>query len=184
MGCAEDSLRKYIEGDRQAFSSIINEFKDSIIFFISTYVKDPHTAEDIAADCFAQLAAYPSKFSFRSSLKSYLFSMAHNMAVNHIRRHSRITFLETSPDIAADDEFERLESSMLADERSKMLHDALPKLNDNYRTALYLVYFENMSYNEAAAAMNKTAKQIDNYVTRGRAALKKILTEEGFSYDG
>ena len=72
---------------------------------------------------------------------------------------------------------------MIKDERSRMLHNALPKLNDNYRTALLLVYFENMSYSEAGAVMHKSPKQIDNYVTRGKAALKKILTEEGYSHD-
>ncbi len=183
MPNAEDAFRQFLEGDKNAFSVIIDEFHDPLIFFINGYVKNPDTAEDITADCFAELIARPNRFSFRSTLKSYLFSMAHNKAVSHIRKHSRLTLLDDDSRLTADDEYEALEAQMIRDERSRALHEALPKLNDNYRTALHLVYFEKMSYAEAAAVMHKSAKQIDNFVARGKAALKKILTEEGSVYE-
>ena len=183
MLTAEDAFRQFLDGNKDAFSVIIEEFHDPLIFFVNGYVKNPDTAEDIAADCFAELVARPHRFAFRSSLKSYLFSMAHHKAVNHIRKHARLTLIDDDSRITADDDYEELESRMITDERSRALHDALPKLNDNYRTALHLVYFEGMSYSEAAAVMHKSAKQIDNLVTRGKAALKKILTEEGSVYE-
>ncbi len=183
MPRAEDAFRQFLDGDRNAFSAVIDEYREPLIFFINGFVRDPDTAEDIAADCFAELIARPSRFAFRSSLKSYIFSIAHHKAVNHIRKYSRLTLLEDQSRFAADDCYEEIESRMIKDERSRMLHNALPKLNDNYRTALLLVYFENMSYSEAGAVMHKSPKQIDNYVTRGKAALKKILTEEGYSHD-
>ena len=104
-------------------------------------------------------------------------------AVSHIRKHSRLTLLNDNSSLVADDDFAAIESSMVTDERSRRLHDALPKLKDNYRTALHLIYFEGMSYSEAAQAMGRSPKQIDNYVSRGKAALKKILEEEGFAYE-
>lgn len=180
MLSAEDALRQFMIGDRDAFSQIIREFREPLIFFIYGIVKDPDTAEDIAADCFAELAARPKRFSFRSSLKSYLFSMAHHKAVDHIRKHARLTLLDDDSRLEADDDIKALEDKMITDERTRMLHEALPKLNENYRTALHLVFFEQMSYAEAGKVMGRTAKQIDNYVTRGKAALKKILTEGGF----
>ncbi len=180
---AEEAFKKFLDGDKSAFSVIIDEFHDPLIFFIYGYVKNSDTAEDIAADCFAELVARPNRFSFRSTLKSYLFSMAHNKAVSHIRKHSRLTLLNDNSSLVADDDFAAIESSMVTDERSRRLHDALPKLKDNYRTALHLVYFEGMSYSEAAQAMGRSPKQIDNYVSRGKAALKKILEEEGFAYE-
>ena len=183
MNSPEEAFRKYLEGDKSAFSYLIDQFHDPLIFFINGIVKDPNTAEDIAADCFAELIARPHRFGFKSTLKSYIFAIAHNKAVSHIRKHSRVTALDNTPNLAADDDYAEIETRMIADDRSRRLHDALPRLNDNYRTALLLVYFEGMSYTEAAQTMHKTVKQIDNYVSRGKAALKKILTEEGFSYD-
>ncbi len=183
MSFADYAFRQYLDGDKNAFKIIINEFHDPLIFFINSYVKNVDTAEDIAADCFAELIARPHKFGFKSSLKSYIFSIAHHMAVDHIRKYSRLSLIENESQFVADDDYSTIEESMIKDERSRRLHDALPKLNDNYRTALMLVYFEGMSYAEVAQSMKKSVKQVDNYVTRGKTALKKILAEEGFQYD-
>lgn len=183
MSSADDAFRQFLDGDKNAFSIIIDELRDPLIFFINGIVRNVDTAEDIAADCFAELVARPHRFGFRSTLKSYIFSVAHHKAVNHVRKFSRITLLDDDSRLTADDEYAEIEERMITDERSRRLHDALPKLSDNYRTALLLVYFEGMSYSDAAAVMRKSAKQVDNYVTRGKAALKKILTEEGEGYE-
>ena len=81
------------------------------------------------------------------------------------------------------DEYSSFEDKVLKDEQARQLHNALPKLKSEYRTALMLIYFEDMSYKEAAAVMHKTVKQIDNYLSRGKTALKKLLSEEGFEYE-
>ena len=63
-----------------------------------------------------------------------------------------------------------------------MLHGAMAKLKRTYREALYLVYFENMSYREAGQVLHKTEGQITNLVHRGKMRLRAILEEEGFVY--
>ena len=79
-------------------------------------------------------------------------------------------------------------SDMLADtelyrsERSRQLYDALEKLKAEYREALYLVYFEDMSYRNAATVMKKSEEQITKLVYRGKQRLKAILEQEGFTY--
>ena len=56
------------------------------------------------------------------------------------------------------------------------------QLKAEYREALYLVYFESMSYREAASVMRKTEQQITSLVYRGKQNLKTILEREGFVY--
>ena len=58
----------------------------------------------------------------------------------------------------------------------------LKKLKAEYREALYLVYFEDMSYRDAATVMNKSESQITKLVYRGKQSLKVILEQEGFTY--
>ncbi|MFQ9752187.1 MAG: RNA polymerase sigma factor [Coprococcus sp.] len=67
-------------------------------------------------------------------------------------------------------------------ERDRQLYDALEKLKAEYREALYLVYFEDMSYRNAATVMNKSESQITKLVYRGKQSLKVILDQEGFTY--
>ena len=51
-------------------------------------------------------------------------------------------------------------------------------LNPDYREALYLVYFEGMSYLQAADVMGKSEKQITNMVYRGKGRLRGLLERE------
>ena len=184
MPSAEECYRNYLEGDKSAFSDIIDIYRENLIFFINGYVKNEDTAEELAADCFAELIVHPNRFKFKSSLKTYIFSIAHHKAVNYIKKNSRVTLYESTEPIEKSTEYIEFENDILKDEQNRILHDALPKIKEDYRTALHLVYFEEMSYKDAAKVMRKTAKQVDNCVSRGKAALKKILEEEGFRYEG
>ena len=180
----EDYYRSYLNGDKSAFSGIIDIYRENLIFFINGYVKNEDTAEELAADCFAELIVHPGRFKFKSSLKTYIFSIAHHKAVNFIKKKSRVTLYESTQSVEKSNEYAEFENDILKDEQARLLHDALPKIKENYRTALHLVYFEEMSYKDAAVVMRKTAKQVDNYVSRGKAALRKVLEEEGFGYEG
>ena len=55
-------------------------------------------------------------------------------------------------------------------------------LKAEYREALYLVYFENMGYRDAAMVMNRSEGQIAKLVYHGKQSLKAILEQEGFTY--
>ena len=64
-------------------------------------------------------------------------------------------------------------------ERDRILHACMGDMNPDYREALYLTYFEGMSYAQAAEVMGKSVKQITNLVYRGKESLRKLLEREG-----
>lgn len=183
MLSAEESYRRFVGGDKAAFSDVIDEYRDNLIFFVNGYVSDLDTAEDIAADSFAELIVHPYRFAFKSSLKTYLFSIARNKAINYTKKHSRLVLTENYREEEKSSEYIEFENDILKSEQSERLHSVLGRLRESYRTAVHLVYFENMSYKEAALVMHKSVKQVDNYVTRGKAAIRKLLEEEGFVYE-
>ena len=84
-------------------------------------------------------------------------------------------------DVAEDGE--RVEDSLLRDERDRALYRCLEKIPADYREALYLVYIEDMSYEKAGVIMRKTRKQVDHLVERGKKAMRPLLAEEGVSYE-
>ena len=59
----------------------------------------------------------------------------------------------------------------------------MSSLNPEYRRVLILLYFEDMTREEAAAVMGKSKKQVYNLAERGRKALKEILVKTGFEYE-
>ena len=66
-------------------------------------------------------------------------------------------------------------------ERSRILHVCMDEMNPDYREALYLTYFEGMSYAQTAQVMGKTVKQITNMVYRGKKSLRRLLEREGIT---
>ena len=66
-------------------------------------------------------------------------------------------------------------------ERNQILHFCMGELNLDYREALYLTYFEGMSYLQAAEVMGKNVKQITNMVYRGKESLRGLLEREGIT---
>ena len=80
--------------------------------------------------------------------------------------------METAADIAGGASPEDI---FLREESARQLHCALNGLREEYRTVLHLLYFEELSYEEAAKVMKKSRKQIDNLVNRAKQALKARL---------
>lgn len=64
-----------------------------------------------------------------------------------------------------------------------MINKALLSLPKDYREVLYLLYFDEMSYEEISKIMKKSVKQIYNLAFRGKTMLKKILEKDGFIYE-
>jgi RNA polymerase sigma-70 factor (ECF subfamily) len=104
-----------------------------------------------------------------------------NKAVNIIRRQKFVTDEEIDPE-SADDE-QMLEEKLIADERRRALYKVLEGMSEDYRNALYLVYIEDMSYEDAGRVMGKNRKQVENLVFRAKAAAKKELLKEGVGYE-
>ena len=61
-----------------------------------------------------------------------------------------------------------------------MLYEAMSAINPEYRQALYLTYFEDMSADEVADVLKKNRKQVYNLIARGKESLKNKLIEMGF----
>ena len=67
------------------------------------------------------------------------------------------------------------------EERNRILHFCMDEMNPDYREVLYLTYFEDMSYAQAAEVTGKTVKQITNLVYRGKESLRRLLEREGIT---
>lgn len=178
MDNGASSYRRYLSGDEEAFREIVQAYFDSLVFFIHRYVHDYAAAEDIALDVFTQLVVNRHRYNFKVTLKTYLFMMGRSRALDHLRHSKRLTMVELSETDNLVDEL-ALEDRLMADERKRRVHEALQLLSEEMRIAVHLVYFEELSCEEAAKVMKKTRKQVYNLLYRGKNQLRTILGEEG-----
>ena len=153
----ESIYQRYLDGEGNAADLLVERYGDMLTLYINGYIKDIHEAEDL------------------------IYKTARNLALRHKRKHrilfSRIEDLDFEPPgkMLADTE-------ILRNERDRQLYEALDKLKPEYREALYLIYFEDLSYRSAATVVSKSEQQIKNLVYRGKQSLKTILEQGGFVY--
>ena len=177
----ESAYRRYLNGEQKVADLLVEKYGDALTLYINGYLKDIHEAEDLMIEAFSLIFAKERPITGEGAFKAYLYKTARNLALRHRKKH-RPGFLcfdelnfEPRSDMLADTELYR-------SERNRQLYDALEKLKAEYREALYLVYFEDMSYRNAATVMKKSEEQITKLVYRGKQRLKAILEQEGFTY--
>ncbi len=179
MDNGASSYRRYLNGDESAFDDIMKELFDNLVFFINRYVHDIAVAEDIAIDTFSDLVVHRHRYNFKVTLKTYLFMIGRSRALNYIKHRDKFQMVELSEVENELEEYESLEEIVLADERKRVINDALNQLSEEMRIAVHLIYFEELSYEEAAKVMKKNRKQIDNLLYRAKKELRTILGKEG-----
>ena len=179
MDNGASSYRRFLDGDESAFDEIMRELFDNLVFFIDRYVHDIHAAEDIAIDAFSDLVVNKHRYNFKVTLKTYLFMLGRSRALNYIKHRKVIDFVELTEAEKASSEQETLEDIVLADERKRVVNNALNSLPDDMRVVIHLIYFEDLSYDEAARVMKKNRKQVDNLLYRAKKELRIILGKDG-----
>ncbi|MBQ9838475.1 MAG: sigma-70 family RNA polymerase sigma factor [Oscillospiraceae bacterium] len=179
MDNGASSYRRFLDGDESAFDEIMKEYFDNLVFFIERFVHDIHAAEDIAIDAFSDLVVNKHRYNFKVTLKTYLFMLGRSRALNNIKHCGCLDFVELSEADNTPSEQETLEEIVLADERKRVVNNALSSLPDDMRVVIHLVYFEDLTYDEAAKVMKKNRKQVDNLLYRAKKELRIILGKDG-----
>ena len=172
--------RRFLQGDDSGFEEIVRTYSDGMILFLAGMVSDFHTAQDLCEDTFFKLLTKKPRFDGRSTFKSWLYAIAKNMATDYLRR------AKTHPVVQYEGEYadaETPEQRYLQQEQYVTLYRAMQGLKAEYRTALYLVYFENFDTAQTAMALGKTKHQTETLVWRAKNALKTQLQKEGFEYE-
>lgn len=173
----EQLYRDYLYGSAAAFEQLMELFREHLIFFLYRYVRDMHAAEDLAEDVFVELLLHRHRYHFKCSLKTYLFTIARNKAVNYVKREAKRHELNEAFVLHEDDEAAVLEEHLLKEETQRRVSAGLQKLSEDHRTVLHLLYMEELSVKDAAKVMGKTPKQVESLAYRARGALRAQMEE-------
>lgn len=179
MDNGASSYRRFLDGEESAFDDIMKELFRSLVFFIDRYVHDVHAAEDIAIDAFSDLVVHKHRYNFKVTLKTYLFMIGRSRALDYSKHRKVLDFAVLSEAENLPDEEKALEEIVLADERKRVVNAAIAKLPKDMRVVIHLIFFEEMTYDEAAKVMKKNRKQVDNLLYRAKKELRILLGEDG-----
>ncbi len=177
------SYRRFLDGDDKGLAELVEEYKDGLTLFLNGYVNNIVLAEELTEETFFRLITRRPRYSGKSTFKSWLYAIGRNVAVDFVRRNTRLlTVPAEEMEIYAAEE-QTLEQEYLKEERKRMVHRALSGLAADYRTVLWLIFFEGFSNKEAAIALKKSDRQIRNLLYRAKQSLRSNLEKEGFMYE-
>lgn len=178
----ENAYERFLEGDERALLELIREYREGLTMFLTSYVHDLNTADELCGEVFIQLVLKKPKFRGGSSFKTFLYGVGRNLALQYLRHNKNqktVTF-EDNSEIVSD---ANPVHAVLDDERKIALHRALGKIKREYAEALWLTYFEELSIKEIARIMKKSPSAVKSLSHRAKQALKAELEKEGFSYE-
>ncbi len=183
MDNGASSYRRFLDGDDKGIAEIVEDYKDGLILYLNGYVNNIFIAEELTEDTFFRLITKKPRYSGKSTFKSWLYAIGRNVVVDYIRHNSKMlqTPIEDMENYL--NEELSLEQSYIKEERKIIVHKALSKLTTDYRTILWLVFFEGFSNKEAAIVLKKNDRQIKDLLYRAKQSLKSKLEKEGFIYE-
>ena len=138
-------------------------------------VGDASAADDLVQDCVERALSRLALFRAGTNMRSWLFTIMHNVHVNAVRRRYRAP--DTEPLAPGHEARHAQEPPQPAAIAARDVAGALGKLSDDHRQILLLVGLEDMSYRETAAVLGVPVGTVMSRLARGRRRLRSLMEE-------
>ena len=156
------------QGDQEALRYLYVRYADNVYGYVASIVRDEHEAEDVTQQVFAKLMTVLLKYEQRTApFSSWLLRLAHNTAIDHLRRRLATPVEEVR---GAD---ERAEGSEPED--MHRIGQALAALPEDQRTVVVLRHVVGLTPGEIADRMGRSENSIHGLHHRGRRAIQSEL---------
>lgn len=178
----EELIQASQQGSETAFRELMLTYIGAIYNFAKQYGKTEADAEDITQDTFFKAWKHLKRFDAKKSFKPWLYAIARNTALDHIKRKRTSTFSELD---SGDSELQFADSlednSPLPDQEyekkeiAREITGALNTLSPDHRAVLIMHYHEDLTFNEIADIMKKPMNTVKSWHRRALAKIKKLL---------
>jgi len=179
-------IDKVLAGDVDAFSKIIEKYKDKTFNYVYSQVKDYDEAMDITQEIFIMTIEALRSFRRESKFSTWFYSIMVNYCKNYRKKNSRYNLVSINSsrgddeyDMQIPDERENPEDEVIMNDSLRIVKDEIGKLPDDYREILLLRDIQGLSYNEIADILLISLSNVKVRIHRGREFLKNRLLARG-----
>jgi RNA polymerase sigma-70 factor (ECF subfamily) len=176
MSIERDVVCRAVSGDVQAFAQLYEENFDRVYRYISLRLRNQAEAEDLSQDVFVKALEAIGSYKWRNlPFASWLFRIAHNQMVDHMRKQSR------TKEAALDDDsvtsISEANPASIAEQGLEIerLLDSVEKLSPAQREVISLRFGAELSIAEAARVLGKSPGTVKALQYNGIVALRKML---------
>jgi len=181
----EELVTLYLEGNEEVFSELTHRTLPGVYSFALRFIGNESDAQDIAQETFVKAWKHLSSYKpGTSKFTTWLMRIAHNTAIDYMRKKKSISFSsfevegknvleETIPDSAV-----LAEEALIHIEDTKVLQDAIAKLPSTQREVLLLHYTNHMTFEEIGQLLHESMNTVKSRHYRALIALRKFLALE------
>jgi RNA polymerase sigma-70 factor (ECF subfamily) len=174
-------------GDDDALGAIYDRYGGAVYSLALRIVRDGATAEEVTQEVFVRLWRAAASFDpAKGKVSTWLLRIAHNLALNEIRRQ------KSRPQVAQAFDWD-VDGAALADtdsggdpaamawlrERSELVRGAIAELPEAQRRAIELAFFGGLSQSEVATALAEPLGTVKSRIRVGMARLRELLGAAG-----
>lgn len=149
------------------YNECVTCYADNIYRFVLKHLKNTEDARDIVQTAFEKLWLNLPNVQASTS-KSYLFTVAYHLLIDHVRKNKRVESRESFP--------EHMHSySPSFNDSKKIIEQAFERLNDIQKGLVLLKDYEGYSYEEISQITGLNASQVKVYLHRARTKMKSFI---------
>jgi len=178
MDSDSELYRQFFEGDTTAYDKLMIRYADNLTCYLKGFLNSMEDAEDLMIEAFSVIMAKKPRIK-EGNFKAYLFKVGHNLVSRHYKKSKRLEVFSLSDIDEEMPDGENFESRILKDEKEKALHRSIERLAPELREAIWLIYFEKMTYENAAEIIGTSKIKLNHTLEKARQILKQELEKEG-----
>jgi RNA polymerase sigma-70 factor (ECF subfamily) len=164
-----DPVARLRNGDIDSLTELIPIYQNRLYRYLVRLVSDPTVADDLFQETWLRVSNNIRRYDPNRSFDHWLFSIAHNLAIDHLRRWKPEALVEaTAPDRNT---FAAALDRLLDSERGAALSNAITELPAVYREVIALRFEEDMKLDEIARV---TGAPLPTVKTRLQRALQNL----------
>ena len=178
-------LEQARQGDKVAFGKLIEAYQGPVYNLAYRMLNNSGEAEEAAQEAFIRAFTRLDSYNPAHKFSTWLLSITSNYCIDQLRKRRAVLLsidepLPPHPALSADQE-KRPESQLLMNEQQAMVQSLLEELAPDYRQAVVLRYWHELSYEEIAEMMDTTVSAIKSRLFRARKQLAEIAVETGLN---
>jgi RNA polymerase sigma-70 factor, ECF subfamily len=168
-----DVIRQVLKGDVNKYRLLVEKHQRAVFNLCYQMLNNFEDAEELTQDVFVRAYEHLGGFRFKYRFFSWIYRIAINRTLAHIKQQSRLTGIEDiRHKMAATDEADN--------DRSTHLKMAIDLLKENYKTVIILKYYEQLSYKEMSVILEIPEKTIRSRLYDARIKMKQLLEDTGY----
>ncbi|MFA5987677.1 MAG: RNA polymerase sigma factor [Candidatus Paceibacterota bacterium] len=182
----DDLIKLCLDGDNDAFSVLVRRYINAIYNYSFRFGGIHVDHEDIVQETFIKVWKNLPKYNLGRSFKNWIFSIAHNVTLDYLRKKSSLTFSEVN-DLKGDLTDNNIEDNIvdpepLADEifenkdGQRRLSEEIKSLRPIFREVLFLHYDQGLTFSEIAEILKISLNTAKSHHFRAINILHKKLS--------